>query len=118
MTTADQVKISTLLIISPFSTIKTIPSYGIFHISYIYFWQLAIVSKTLQGGERALVLADGGLVEDWIKTRRLLVIVSDAKADSYALFVYLAQNIPITSVEDLTINHVLPIDSDFKWVSV
>ena len=71
-------------------------------------------SKTLSGGEKALVLADGGLVEDWIKTRRLLVVVAAAKADTYALFVYVAQNIPLTSVEDLTINYVLPIDSDFK----
>ena len=60
------------------------------------------------------MLADGGLVEDWIKTRRLLVVVADSKADTYALFVYVAQNIPLTSVDDLTINHVLPIDPDFK----
>ena len=52
--------------------------------------------------------------QDWIKTRRLLVVVAAAKADTYALFVYVAQNIPLTSVEDLTINYVLPIDSDFK----
>ena len=87
-----------------------------YHNTNIYFSckQLAIVGKTLSDGEKALVLADGGLVEDWIKTRRLLVVVKGAKSDTYALFIYVAQNIPLTSVEDLTINYVLPIDSDFK----
>lgn len=53
-------------------------------------------------------------MEDWIKTQRLLVVVKGAKSDTYALFVYVAQNIPLTSVEDLAINYVIPIDSDFK----
>ena len=78
------------------------------------FLQLSIVSKTLSGGEKALVLADGGLVEDWVKTPRLLVVVAAANADTYALFVYVAQNIPVVSPEDLTINYVLPINSAFK----
>ena len=79
-------------------------------------FQLSIVNNTLAVGEKALVFADGGIVEDWIKTntRRLLVVVAAAKADTHALFVYVAQNIPLTRKEDLTINCVLPIDSDFK----
>ena len=81
---------------------------------YQFCKQLAIVGKALNGGEKALVLANGGLVEDWIKTQRLLVVVKGAKSDTYALFVYVAQNIPLTSVEDLAINYVIPIDSDFK----
>ena len=79
------------------------------------YFQLEIVNNTLSGGEKAVVLADGGLVEDWIKTRRLLVVVAhSAKVHSHALFVYNTQSIPITNVEDLTINHILPIDSAFK----
>ena len=81
---------------------------------YVVPLQLAIVNNTLADGEKAVVLADGGLVEDWVKTRRLLVVVAAAKEDTPALFVYVAQNIPLISTEDLTINYVLPIDSDFK----
>ena len=45
-------------------------------------FQLSIVNNTLAVGEKALVFADGGIVEDWIKTntRRLLVVVAAAKA--------------------------------------
>ena len=39
--------------------------------------QLAIVDQTLLGeGEKATVFANGGLVKDWKKSQRLVVIVA------------------------------------------
>ena len=75
--------------------------------------QLAIVNKKLNSSEcSATVLADGGLVQDWMKSRRLLVIVEHR--GSHALFVFVSQNIPVVSVSDLTTENVLPIDHEFK----
>ncbi len=76
-------------------------------------FQLAIVNQTLvSDGDRAIVLADGGLVKDWVKSKRLVVIVQSN--DAHALFIYNAKNLPVNDKNDLSLNHVLPIDGDFK----
>jgi hypothetical protein len=81
-------------------------------------FQLAIVNRTLSsdGNEVSVVLADGGLVRDWLKCRRLLVVV-ESKGEvipTQALFIYTAQTLPIVSVKDLALESVVPIDQDFK----
>jgi len=91
--------------------------------------QLAIVNRTLAEGDKALVLADSGLVQDWIKSRRLLVVVVASSrsgssssggggkiSSSYALFVFLSQHSPpqLQSTKDIALNKTLPIDSNFK----
>lgn len=82
--------------------------------------QLAIVSQTLIRGsnEVPLVLADGGLVKDWLKCRRLLVVIESRceSTTSQALFIYNAHTLPVTNVQDLDLEIVLPIDQDFKCV--
>lgn len=63
-------------------------------------------------GEKATVLAEGGLVKDWRKIQRLVVIV--ACADSHALFVFNAKTLPVTDPSDLSVDNVIPIDGSFK----
>lgn len=76
--------------------------------------QLAIVNQTLGSEEKALVLADGGLVKDWMKSRRLVVIVAHQGGQTHALFVYNVKTIPVTEAKDLSVDLVVPIDSHFK----
>ena len=100
MTTADQVRFQT------------------FFSRFLYFqkmeFQIAIVDQTLLGGdEKATVFADGGLVKDWKKSQRLVVIVTK-KETSNALFIYNVKTLPLTNVLDLTVDSIVPIDENFK----
>ena len=54
-----------------------------------------------------------GLVIDWVKSRRLLVLVRQGREQS--LFVLTCQQYPVTSVGELTIDTVLPLDNSFKF---
>jgi len=75
--------------------------------------QLAIVNKLLNAPEEAKTLAQAGLVQDWVKSKRLLVVVR--RESGFALFVLTSQNFPVATTEDLAINDVLPLDSNFKF---
>lgn len=79
--------------------------------------QLAIVNKALEQGDKAVALAEGGLIQDWMKSQRLLVLVADAFSSSHALLVFVTKRpLPVTSVADLSLESVIPIDqsSGFK----
>ena len=80
----------------------------------IFQFKLAIVDQTLLGeGEKATVLADAGLVKDWKKSQRLVVIV--AKNDeSHAFFVFNVKTLPIASVSDISLDSFIAIDETFK----
>ena len=101
MTTADQVRFSK-------------KSWSNFN----FFFQIAIVNQTLLSeDEKSVVFADGGLVKDWNKCRRLIVIVGKSE-NSHALFVYSVKNgLPISNVSDLDLETVLPIDENFRYVN-
>jgi len=76
--------------------------------------QIAIVDQTLLGGdEKATVFADGGLVKDWKKSQRLVVIVTK-KETSNALFIYNVKTLPLANVLDLSVDSIVPIDENFK----
>ena len=80
--------------------------------------QLEVVNRKLSGGGgggavEAVALAEGGLVQGWMKARRLLVIVRSAA--SHAVFVFLAKSIPVTDESDIEVESVLPIKHDFKY---
>ena len=84
--------------------------------------QLEVVNHKLSGGGgggsggavEAVALAEGGLVQGWMKARRLLVIVRSAA--SHAVFVFLAKSIPVSDESDIEVESVLPIKHDFKYV--
>ena len=81
--------------------------------------QLEVVNRKLSGGGsggavEAVALAEGGLVQGWMKARRLLVIVRSAA--SHAVFVFLAKSIPVSDESDIEVESVLPIKHDFKYV--
>ena len=78
-------------------------------------FQLAIVDQTLLGeGEKATVFANGGLVKDWKKSQRLIVIVTNGE-NSHALIVYNVKTLPVTHSSDLSIDSVVAIDESFKY---
>ena len=75
--------------------------------------QLAIVESALaDAGLRAVALAEGGLVQGWMKSRRLLVVVQRAEAS--AVFIFQSTSFPVSKREDLMAENVLPVDSDFR----
>jgi phosphatidylinositol-bisphosphatase len=80
--------------------------------------QLAIVEAKLADADaKAVVLADGGLVQGWMKTRRLLVLVQQraaAAGGTHAVFVFVAASFPVAAVADLAVESVLPVDQDFR----
>ena len=89
------------------------------HLSTYYnkkkMFQLAIVDQTLLGeGEKATVFANGGLVKDWKKSQRLIVIVTNGE-NSHALIVYNVKTLPVTHSSDLSIDSVVAIDESFKY---
>ena len=67
-------------------------------------------------GEKATVFANGGLVKDWKKSQRLVVIVAKNE-NSHALFVYNVKTLPLTHSTDLSIDSVVAIDESFKYVN-
>ena len=87
--------------------------------TYLNFhvFQLAIVDQTLLAeGEKATVFANGGLVKDWKKSQRLIVIVTNTNGPEnlHALFVYNVKTLPVTQASDLSVDTVVAIDESFK----
>lgn len=75
--------------------------------------QLAIVNRLLHAPEEAYTLAQAGLVVDWVKSKRLLVLVRCGKEQ--ALFILTSQAYPVTRQQDLVIDTAIPIDGGFKF---
>jgi len=75
--------------------------------------QLAIVNRLLHAPEEAYTLAQAGLVVDWVKSKRLLVLVKCVK--DQALFILTSQAYPVTKQQDLAIDTAIPIDNGFKF---
>ena len=80
--------------------------------------QLEVVNRKLSsgggGGAEAVALAEGGLVQGWMKARRLLVIVRSSA--SHAVFVFHSKTLPVGNESDIEVESVLPIKHDFKCV--
>ena len=79
--------------------------------------QLEVVNRKLSsgggGGAEAVALAEGGLVQGWMKARRLLVIVRSST--SHAVFVFHAKSLPLGDETDIEVESVLPIKHDFRY---
>ncbi len=78
--------------------------------------QLALVEAHLGGEAKALALAEAGLVQGWIKTRRMLVVVEPrAPAQGHrALLVLSSASYPVSSSADLTLERAVAIDAGFS----
>ncbi len=81
--------------------------------------QLSLVERRLGGEVRATALAEGGLVQGWMKRRRMLVVATkrqeeQSASSSSALLVFVSASFPVSSEKDLTLESALPIDAEFK----
>ena len=70
------------------------------------FVQLSTIHNTVT---RVL---QAGLVVDWVKSKRLLVLVRCVK--DQALFILTSQAYPVTNQQDLAIDTAIPIDGGFR----
>jgi len=75
--------------------------------------QLALVTRLLGPGEEATTLAQAGLVTDWVKSKRLLVIVRCGREQ--ALLLLTSQQYPPARVEDLAIHTAVPMDTGLQF---
>jgi len=75
--------------------------------------QLAIVNKLLQAPEEAHALAQAGLLVDWVKSKRLLVLVRCGREE--ALFVLNCRAFPVLRLQDLALDTVVPLDHGFRF---
>jgi hypothetical protein len=79
--------------------------------------QLAIVESFLGDADlRAVVLAEGGLVQGWMKSKRLLVVVQRKPECGHAVFVFQSSVFPVSCVKDLLVDAVVPVDEDFRYI--
>ena len=86
--------------------------------------QLAIVRAKLGNDPHIdpLVLADGGLVQGWMKSRRLLVLLSHSSSTSSSrqsrltsvIGIFVSTSFPVSAAKDLTLETLLPMDLEFK----
>jgi len=75
--------------------------------------QLAIVNRLLHAPEEAYTIAQAGLVIDWVKSRRLLVLVRCI--NDQALFIFNTQAFPIAKQQDISIDSAIAVDGGFKF---
>eukprot|EP00095_Tigriopus_kingsejongensis_P009757 maker-scaffold422_size175911-snap-gene-0.33 protein:Tk09757 transcript:maker-scaffold422_size175911-snap-gene-0.33-mRNA-1 annotation:"type ii inositol- -trisphosphate 5-phosphatase" len=80
--------------------------------------QLVIVDQKLarlvpEATLKARVLAEGGLVQGWMKSRRLVVVVNGGPAQ-WALVIFTSASFPVSQVDDLASESVIPVDADLK----
>ncbi|TRY74769.1 hypothetical protein TCAL_09197 [Tigriopus californicus] len=64
-------------------------------------------------GLKGQVLAEGGLIQGWVQSRRLVVVVG-VSSGQYALVIFTSQTFPVGRVEDLAIDDVIPVDKELK----
>ncbi|CAG0918022.1 unnamed protein product [Notodromas monacha] len=71
----------------------------------------ALIQGKLRPGEKAIVVADAGIVQDWVKSPRLIALVE--KQSEHALIIFSPQNIPVTCSNDVSFSNAIPIDHEF-----
>ncbi|XP_077976840.1 inositol polyphosphate 5-phosphatase OCRL-like [Glandiceps talaboti] len=69
------------------------------------------VQENLNPGERCVVSVEATLVQDWLRSSRLLSIVDCA--GEQALFIYTCSKTPVICADDITLETALPIKGDF-----
>jgi len=76
--------------------------------------QLAIINKLLQAPEEAHALAQAGLVVDWVKSKRIVVLVRREKEESLMLITCKSQ-LPLSNVKDIAVDTAVAVDGYFKF---
>lgn len=74
--------------------------------------QLSIVSSFLGDDALAVSLAEGGLVQGWMKARRMLVVAK--KGQGHVFFVFVSTSFPLSAKDNLTVETSMAIDAEFK----
>ncbi|XP_071115406.1 type II inositol 1,4,5-trisphosphate 5-phosphatase-like [Haliotis cracherodii] len=70
----------------------------------------AVVQKKLASDEKCLICTETSLLLDYGKSPRYLAVVE--KQDDHVIFLFTTSRVPVLSPGDLTVDQVLPIDSD------
>lgn len=71
-----------------------------------------LIHAKLNVGEHVAYLHEASLMQGWVRISRILALVE--RDSTYALFVFLSATMPPQSFTDLTIERILPIDSEFR----
>ncbi|XP_046544350.1 inositol polyphosphate 5-phosphatase OCRL-like [Haliotis rubra] len=70
----------------------------------------AVVQKKLSADETCLICTETALLLDYGKSPRYLAVVE--KQDDHAIFLFTTSRVPVLSAGDLSVDQVLPVDSD------
>lgn len=65
-----------------------------------------------RGSLMLVQLHEASLMQGWVRISRILALVE--RDSTHALFVFLSVTMPPQSFTDLTIERILPIDSEFR----
>ncbi|XP_047482495.1 inositol polyphosphate 5-phosphatase OCRL-like isoform X2 [Penaeus chinensis] len=77
------------------------------------------VQEKLHSGHKVTAVVEAGLVQEFIKTTRVVALIEVASAEAkqggeQALLIFQTARVPVHSAIDLSIEQVLPIDSNLK----
>lgn len=73
---------------------------------------LIAVQGLLRSGDKCVTCIDAGLVQDWVKSNRLLAVVEHS--GEHGLFILTSSKSSPSSSNDLLIEKVLPVNDSFK----
>ncbi|XP_011146720.1 inositol polyphosphate 5-phosphatase OCRL-1 isoform X1 [Harpegnathos saltator] len=75
---------------------------------------LAIVQSKFVSGETVITATEASLIQGWIKSTRYVALIY--KGSTHALAIFLTSKTPPQVYSDLTLEGILPIDQDFKYI--
>lgn len=74
--------------------------------------QLSVLSAKV--GCTAVCLADGGLVQGWMKSRRILCVMRDSIGMLHAVAVFSSTSFPVVKDAEVNLEIVVPINLEFR----
>ncbi|XP_046393866.1 inositol polyphosphate 5-phosphatase OCRL [Ischnura elegans] len=76
------------------------------------FDQLSIVQSKLSSGEIVTAVHEASLLQEFVRAPRVLALAEHQ--GNHAFFVFISSRFPVQLFSDLTLERVIPIDSDFR----
>lgn len=73
---------------------------------------LGFIQGILHPGDKCIMFIDAGLVREWVKTSRILVLVEHS--GEHGFFICISSKATITNSEDISIEKTIPVDDNFK----
>ncbi|KAI1286655.1 Inositol polyphosphate 5-phosphatase OCRL [Halotydeus destructor] len=70
------------------------------------------VAGLVHSGHRAICFIKAGLVQDWVRTERILILVE--KEQEFGLLLCITNRPQVTCKEDVTVEYVIPVKEGFK----